>query len=80
MNKIKIYIFYRSFFQWPILKQKILLCVDCVELMDSGGRVMNLEPMQHSVAPASSVLAARQHYVVLRVCRESVCSIHHAQL
>ncbi|KAM4745802.1 uncharacterized protein C22orf15 [Anableps anableps] len=44
---------------------------DCVELMDSRGRVMNLEPMQHSVAPASSMLAARQHYVLLRVCQEN---------
>ncbi|XP_017162414.1 uncharacterized protein C22orf15 isoform X2 [Poecilia reticulata] len=40
-----------------------------VELMDSGGRVMNLEPLQHSGAPASSVLAARRLYVLLRVCR-----------
>ncbi|XP_054906779.1 uncharacterized protein C22orf15 isoform X2 [Poeciliopsis prolifica] len=39
-----------------------------VELMDSGGRVMNLEPLQHSGAPASSVLAARRLYVLLRVC------------
>ncbi|MEQ2301352.1 hypothetical protein AMECASPLE_034974 [Ameca splendens] len=42
---------------------------DYVELMDSGGRVMNLELLQHSVAPASSVLAERQRYVLLRVCK-----------
>ncbi|KAM4579407.1 uncharacterized protein C22orf15 [Fundulus diaphanus] len=53
------------------LKEKCGLdSTDCVELMDSGGRVMNLEPMQHSMSPASSVLAERQHYVLLRVCRE----------
>ncbi|XP_023198664.1 uncharacterized protein C22orf15 homolog [Xiphophorus maculatus] len=40
-----------------------------VELMDSGGRVMNLEPLQHSGAPAGSVLAARRLYVLLRVCQ-----------
>ncbi|KAM4577382.1 uncharacterized protein C22orf15 [Odontesthes bonariensis] len=43
---------------------------DCVDLMDSSGQVMNLEAKQHSVAPASSVLAERQHYVLLRVCRD----------
>ncbi|XP_038129589.1 uncharacterized protein C22orf15 isoform X2 [Cyprinodon tularosa] len=44
---------------------------DCVELMDSTGRVMNLEPMQHSMAQASSVLAERQCYILLRVCQEN---------
>ncbi|XP_038129590.1 uncharacterized protein LOC119775614 isoform X3 [Cyprinodon tularosa] len=43
----------------------------CVELMDSTGRVMNLEPMQHSMAQASSVLAERQCYILLRVCQEN---------
>ncbi|KAK5871693.1 hypothetical protein PBY51_004557 [Eleginops maclovinus] len=43
---------------------------ECVELMDSGGRVMNLEAKQQSVAQASSVLTERQNYFLLRVCRE----------
>ncbi|XP_059193409.1 uncharacterized protein C22orf15 [Centropristis striata] len=42
---------------------------ECVELMDSSGRLMNLEGKQHSVALASSVLVERQCYVLLRVCR-----------
>lgn len=46
--------------------------VECVDLMDSSGRVMNLEEKQQSAALTSSVLAERQHYVLLRVCRESV--------
>ncbi|XP_044054114.1 uncharacterized protein C22orf15 [Siniperca chuatsi] len=41
-----------------------------VDLMDSSGRVMNLEGKQRSVALASSVLVERQHYVLLRVCRD----------
>ncbi|XP_028269909.1 uncharacterized protein C22orf15 isoform X2 [Parambassis ranga] len=41
---------------------------DCVELMDSSGKVMNLETKQHSKAAASSVLRERQFYVLLRVC------------
>lgn len=51
--------------------QPNLPSVERVELMDSGGRVMNLEPLRHSGAPAGSVLAARRLYVLLRVCRES---------
>ncbi|KAK5910483.1 hypothetical protein CesoFtcFv8_004312 [Champsocephalus esox] len=43
---------------------------DCVELMDGGGKVMDLEAKQQSVALASSVLTERQHYFLLRVCRE----------
>ncbi|XP_074493150.1 uncharacterized protein C22orf15 [Sebastes fasciatus] len=43
---------------------------ECVDLMDSSGRVMNLEGRQHSVALASSVLPERQYYVLLRVCRD----------
>ncbi|XP_049907175.1 uncharacterized protein C22orf15 isoform X1 [Epinephelus moara] len=44
---------------------------ECVELMDSSSRVMNLEGKQQSVALASSVLVERQNYVLLRVCRDS---------
>ncbi|KAL3976274.1 uncharacterized protein C22orf15 [Oreochromis aureus] len=43
---------------------------DCVDLMDSSGKVMNLAAKQHSLALASSVLVARQYYVLLRVCRD----------
>ncbi|KAM7391473.1 hypothetical protein PAMP_022161 [Pampus punctatissimus] len=43
----------------------------CVDLMDSSGRVMNLEAKRHSVDPASSLLVERQYHVLLRVCRES---------
>ncbi|XP_042344147.1 uncharacterized protein C22orf15 [Plectropomus leopardus] len=43
---------------------------ECVDLMDSSGRVMNLEKKQQSVALASSVLAERQYYILLRVCRD----------
>ncbi|KAM6944246.1 uncharacterized protein C22orf15 [Lycodopsis pacificus] len=43
---------------------------ECVDLMDSSGRVMNLEGKQQSVALASSVLVERQHYALLRVCRD----------
>ncbi|KAJ4941378.1 hypothetical protein JOQ06_011261 [Pogonophryne albipinna] len=43
---------------------------ECVELMDGGGKVMDLEAKQQSVALASSVLTERQHYFLLRVCRE----------
>ncbi|XP_032367610.1 uncharacterized protein C22orf15 [Etheostoma spectabile] len=43
---------------------------ECVDLMESSGRVMNLEGKQHSDALASSVLIERQYYVLLRVCRD----------
>uniref|UniRef100_UPI0037E7E495 uncharacterized protein C22orf15 n=1 Tax=Semicossyphus pulcher TaxID=241346 RepID=UPI0037E7E495 len=43
---------------------------ECVDLLDSSGRVMNLEGKQHSLALASSVLVERQFYVLLRVCRD----------
>ncbi|XP_069022308.1 uncharacterized protein C22orf15 [Embiotoca jacksoni] len=43
---------------------------ECVELMDSSGKVMDLEARQRSVAPACSVLAERHFYVLLRVCRD----------
>ncbi|XP_045891690.1 uncharacterized protein C22orf15 [Micropterus dolomieu] len=43
---------------------------ECVDLMDSSGRVMNLEGKQQSVALASSVLVERHHYILLRVCRD----------
>ncbi|XP_035494871.1 uncharacterized protein C22orf15 [Scophthalmus maximus] len=43
---------------------------ECVDLMDSSGSVMNLEARQHSVSLASSILAQRQYYVLLRVCRD----------
>ncbi|KAM6931431.1 uncharacterized protein C22orf15 [Xenentodon cancila] len=43
---------------------------DCVDLMDSRGNVMNLEAERRSLAAASSVLAGRQSYVLLRVCRD----------
>ncbi|XP_035514847.1 uncharacterized protein C22orf15 [Morone saxatilis] len=43
---------------------------ECVDLMDSSGRVMNLEGKQQSLALTSSVLAERQYYVLLRVCHD----------
>ncbi|XP_041793920.1 uncharacterized protein C22orf15 [Chelmon rostratus] len=43
---------------------------ECVDLMDSSGRVMNLEGKQQSMALTSSVLEERQYYVLLRVCRD----------
>ncbi|XP_070821109.1 uncharacterized protein C22orf15 [Chaetodon trifascialis] len=43
---------------------------ECVDLMDSSGRVMNLEGKQQSTALTSSVLEERQYYVLLRVCRD----------
>ncbi|CAG5919657.1 uncharacterized protein C22orf15 isoform 1-T1 [Menidia menidia] len=53
------------------LKERCGLDVkESVDLMDASGRVMNLEAVQHSLAPASGVLAERQHYVLLRVCRD----------
>ncbi|XP_029961401.1 uncharacterized protein C22orf15 [Salarias fasciatus] len=44
---------------------------ECVDVMDSSGQLMNLEARQHSCSPASSVLAERQYYVLLRVCRDA---------
>ncbi|XP_034548871.1 uncharacterized protein C22orf15 [Notolabrus celidotus] len=53
------------------LKEKCSLDFkDCVDLLDSSGRVMNLEGKQHSMALASSVLVERQYYVLLQVCRD----------
>ncbi|XP_047448093.1 uncharacterized protein C22orf15 isoform X2 [Mugil cephalus] len=53
------------------LKEKCGLDLkECVDLMDSSGKVMNLEAKQHSVALANSVLAERQYYVLLRVCQD----------
>ncbi|XP_078106531.1 uncharacterized protein C22orf15 [Sander vitreus] len=43
---------------------------ECVDLMESSGRVMNLEGKQQSEALASSVLTERQYYVLLRVCHD----------
>lgn len=60
---------------WDHLNINIWVCgafTVCVELMDSSGRVMNLEEKQRSAALTSSVLGERQHYVLLRVCRESI--------
>lgn len=57
-------------------KSNKILPADCVDLMDSSGKVMNLAAKQHNLALASSVLVARHYYVLLRVCRESVWSIH----
>uniref|UniRef100_A0A3Q0RRT8 Uncharacterized protein n=1 Tax=Amphilophus citrinellus TaxID=61819 RepID=A0A3Q0RRT8_AMPCI len=54
-------------------KSNKILPVECVDLMDSSGKVMNLAAKQQSLALASSVLVDRQYYVLLRVCRESVC-------
>ncbi|XP_077377119.1 uncharacterized protein C22orf15 isoform X2 [Festucalex cinctus] len=42
---------------------------DCVDLMNRNGTVVNLEAKQLSVDLASSLLAERQHYVLLQVCR-----------
>ncbi|XP_070690384.1 uncharacterized protein C22orf15 [Pempheris klunzingeri] len=44
---------------------------ECVDLLDSSGRVMNLEGKQHSEALASSMLVERQYYVLLQVCRDN---------
>ncbi|XP_022070167.1 uncharacterized protein C22orf15 [Acanthochromis polyacanthus] len=53
------------------LKQRCSLDFkECVDLMDSSGKVMNLEARQYSVALASSVLVQRQYYVLLKVCRD----------
>uniref|UniRef100_A0A3P9HRC1 Uncharacterized protein n=1 Tax=Oryzias latipes TaxID=8090 RepID=A0A3P9HRC1_ORYLA len=46
---------------------------DCVDLMDSSGRVMNLEAKQHSRDLASSVLTERRFYVPLQVLRHICC-------
>nr|XP_046242280.1 uncharacterized protein C22orf15 [Scatophagus argus] len=43
---------------------------ECVDLMDSSGRVMNLDGKQQSLALTSSVLVEREYYVLLRVCRD----------
>ncbi|XP_070759687.1 uncharacterized protein C22orf15 [Enoplosus armatus] len=43
---------------------------ECVDLMDSRGRVMDLEGRQQSLALASSVLVERQYYVLLLVHRD----------
>ena len=53
------------------------LPAECVELMDSSGKVMDLEAKQHSVDAASSLLVERQYYVLLRVCRESYSTHQH---
>ncbi|XP_024132031.1 uncharacterized protein C22orf15 isoform X2 [Oryzias melastigma] len=54
-----------------LLKEKCGLDFkDCVELMDSSGRVVNLEAKQHSRDLASSVLTQRQFYIPLRVLRD----------
>ncbi|CAJ1068331.1 uncharacterized protein C22orf15 [Xyrichtys novacula] len=53
------------------LKEKC--CLDfneIVDLLDSSGKVMNLERKQHSLDLASSVLVERQYYILLRVCRD----------
>ncbi|XP_051924676.1 uncharacterized protein C22orf15 [Hippocampus zosterae] len=42
---------------------------DCVDLMNRNGTVVNLETKELSVDLASSLLAERQHYVLLQVCR-----------
>ncbi|XP_057687771.1 uncharacterized protein C22orf15 [Corythoichthys intestinalis] len=42
---------------------------DCVDLMNRNGTVVNLETNQLGVDMASSLLAERQHYVLLQVCR-----------
>ncbi|KAM9822166.1 uncharacterized protein C22orf15 [Syngnathus typhle] len=42
---------------------------ECVDLMSRNGRVVNLETKQLSVDLASGLLAERQHYVLLQVCR-----------
>uniref|UniRef100_A0A8C4EC36 Uncharacterized protein n=1 Tax=Dicentrarchus labrax TaxID=13489 RepID=A0A8C4EC36_DICLA len=52
------------------VKELQILPVDCVDLMDSSGRVMNLEGKQQSLVLTSSVLAERQYYVLLRVCHD----------
>ncbi|XP_061585822.1 uncharacterized protein C22orf15 [Cololabis saira] len=49
---------------------------DCVDLMDSRGHVVELRAQQRSLAAASSVLAERQRYVLLRVCRDDGSGSH----
>ncbi|XP_026043759.1 uncharacterized protein C22orf15 isoform X1 [Astatotilapia calliptera] len=51
-------------------KSNKILPADCVDLMDSSGKVMNLAAKQHNLALASSVLVARHYYILLRVCRD----------
>ncbi|XP_077426572.1 uncharacterized protein LOC144054965 isoform X2 [Vanacampus margaritifer] len=46
-----------------------ILFGDCVDLMNPNGTVVNLESKQLSVDLASSLLAERQHYVLLQVSR-----------
>ncbi|XP_074527117.1 uncharacterized protein C22orf15 [Halichoeres trimaculatus] len=54
------------------LKEKCSLDFkDCVDLLDSSGKVMNLEGKQHSLALASSVLKERQFYILLQVFRDT---------
>ncbi|XP_020491988.1 uncharacterized protein C22orf15 [Labrus bergylta] len=43
---------------------------EIVDLLDSSGKVMNLEEKQHSLSRASSVLVEREFYVLLRFCRD----------
>lgn len=49
----------------------LLYLTDCVDLMNRNGTVVNLETKELSADLASSLLAERQHYVLLQVCRES---------
>ncbi|XP_061763029.1 uncharacterized protein C22orf15 [Nerophis ophidion] len=42
---------------------------DCVDLMNRSGAVVNLESKPLSMELASSLLAERQHYVLVQVCR-----------
>lgn len=44
---------------------------DSVDLMDTSGRLMNLQEKQDSMEPAGGVLVERRHYILLRVRRES---------
>nr|XP_057927642.1 uncharacterized protein LOC131128628 isoform X2 [Doryrhamphus excisus] len=41
----------------------------CVDLMNHNGTVVNLETKRFTVDMASSLLAEREYYVLLQVCR-----------
>lgn len=50
--------------------------LDSVDLMDTNGRLMNLQEKQDSVESAGSLLEERRHYVLLRLRRESTNGKH----
>lgn len=49
---------------------------DSVDLMDTSGRLMNLQEKQDSMESAGSLLVERRHYVLLRLRSESTIRQH----